>query len=77
MNKEKFKELNRLWVNQGLYSYVSRPLFGSAPNMMMPNFGIIPGPGAGVGAMDPMTKGRSGMLAMMMKKMSLCLHKCI
>lgn len=52
MNKEKFKELNRLWVNQGLYSYVSRPLFGSAPNMMMPNFGIIPGPGAGVGAMD-------------------------
>ncbi|KAI5949198.1 UBR1 [Candida theae] len=46
LNKMKFKELNRLWINQGLYSYVSRPLFGSAPNMMMPNFGFIPGPGA-------------------------------
>lgn len=50
MNENKLKELNRLWLNQGLYSYVSRPLFGSAPNMMMPNFGILPGVGAG--AMD-------------------------
>ncbi|KAG5418947.1 UBR1 [Candida metapsilosis] len=53
LNKVKFKELNRLWINQGLYSYVSRPLFGSAPNTMMPNFGFIPGPGArAAAAMD-------------------------
>ncbi|KAI5970036.1 UBR1 [Candida margitis] len=48
LNERKFKELNRLWINQGLYSHVSRPLFGHTPNMVMPNFGFLAGAGNGM-----------------------------